>query len=120
MKSIHRAQTMDRSPNPQNLTKTENLGVPARSAGPAGPGIVPGSLRSVGCTKYQPRRPILAQFRASAEIQVCGGGGSLATIHSVSESCFSLSVHCALILSSGNREDGNNLAREVTIEKKGA
>ncbi len=35
--------------------KTKKSGVPARSAGPAGPGIVPGSPRSAACTKNQPR-----------------------------------------------------------------
>ncbi len=58
-------------PPTQKQLKTQHSGIPVRSAGPVGPGFVPGSSPGAGC---QPRRPILARFRPSAENPVCGGG----------------------------------------------
>ncbi len=47
--------------------KTENSRFPARSSDLLGPVFGLGSPHSAGCTKNQPRRPILARFRIPAE-----------------------------------------------------
>ena len=69
-------------------TKNKKFGGSGPVLGLPGARFGPGSPRSADCTKYQPRRPILARFRGPAEkSKVSGDRGLVTCIDQIQRYC---------------------------------